>query len=193
MVRQWFSISAVLATAALMIACDASQARERRFRRWRGNYDNSTVMTSTQGSPGTEVTQATEPTQPTESVAVRQRRFGRRYTTYPATQTATVSGTDTRQAFYPPAGRESPVLLTLRVPAQAEILFDGEKTMQKGALRTFISPPLSPDGKYAYEIKANWTEDGQPRSDTRKVDVRAGQNLTVDFTKPVADKTKTTR
>jgi uncharacterized protein (TIGR03000 family) len=175
MVRQWFSISAVLAMLALMVASDSSQGRERRLlRRFRGYNDNA-VMTNV---PTTEM----------QTVAVRQRGNGRRYRAYPESQLAMGPQTEFRRSFYVAPGQPAPVYLTLRVPPQADILIDGEKTIQKGAVRQYVSPPVATDGKFSYEITAKWTDDGKPLSQTRKVAVRGGQEVTVDLRKPMQEK-----
>jgi uncharacterized protein (TIGR03000 family) len=73
------------------------------------------------------------------------------------------------------------VLLNVRVPSNAQVWFDGENTQQRGDLRRFVSPPLDPGKTFTYEIKASWTENGRQVERTRKVHVRAGQRLNVDF------------
>jgi uncharacterized protein (TIGR03000 family) len=181
MVRQWFSVSAVLAVSALLVAGDASQARERRLlRRFRGDSDNVVMAGS-----------------PTESYwVVRERRFGRRGRVYAETYVTEGTQTGVRRAMYlapESTTAPSPVLLDVRAPADTEILFDGAKTVQKGTLRRFISPPINPGHEYTYEILAKWKENGQERSQTRKVDVRAGQTLMVDLTKPAEENAKTRR
>jgi uncharacterized protein (TIGR03000 family) len=73
------------------------------------------------------------------------------------------------------------VLITVRVPANAQIWFDGEKTNQMGSMRTFISPALNPDRDFVYHIRAQWTENGQTVDKTRRIDVHAGDRLFVNF------------
>jgi uncharacterized protein (TIGR03000 family) len=198
MVRHWFSLCAVLAVATLMVTSDASQARERRlFRRWRG--DNA-FMTSTQTTETVMVRErrlgrrfrtysyaeeSMVSSVPTYGPVVRERRLGRRFRSYPEPIVTAPPQMEARRSLYEPPAQPTPAYLTLRVPAQAEISFDGEKTMQKGALRRYISPPVNPSGMYTYEIKAKWMQDGQERVVTRNVDVRAGEQLQVDLTRPV--------
>ncbi len=71
--------------------------------------------------------------------------------------------------------------VTVLVPADAVVLFDGEATSLTGSTRTFISPPLEAGSKYRYEITAKWTANGKPVEKTRKVPVTAGARVTVDF------------
>jgi uncharacterized protein (TIGR03000 family) len=79
------------------------------------------------------------------------------------------------------AARTAPVYLDVRVPANAEVIVETEKTKQTGARRSFISPPITTGRNYVYEIKAKWLENGQEVVRTRQVDVRGGQQVMVDF------------
>jgi uncharacterized protein (TIGR03000 family) len=96
------------------------------------------------------------------------------------------------RAFYPPlAGTEftdvsAPavnrgVWITVRVPWDATIWFDDTRTTQKGELRYFVSPPLTPGRDFFYEIKAKWTEDGKEVTRSRQVTVHAGDVINVSF------------
>jgi uncharacterized protein (TIGR03000 family) len=158
MLRRWLGIALVLAVAATMLAADAAQARERRMRGRRArNYDSGSSYSS-ESSPG-----------------------------YMVMGTYTDAGV--RQSFYyapdstPPSTRNAPVLIDVRTPPDAQILFDGQKTTQTGMTRSFVSPPLKPGQNFSYEIKAKWTEDGKEFSRTRKVPVHSGEWLIVDLTR----------
>jgi uncharacterized protein (TIGR03000 family) len=71
--------------------------------------------------------------------------------------------------------------MNVRVPADAVIWFEGSKTGQRGATRTFVSPPLERGQGFTYEIRARWTKDGKEVEQTRRVRVRAGEYVDVDF------------
>lgn len=95
-----------------------------------------------------------------------------------------------RQGLLNPTARSEPIdeplaegtaLLTIRVPAEAEIWISGQKTNQQGVWRRFVSPTLTADGMFFYEIRARWQQDGKPIERTKEVDVRRGDRLTVDF------------
>jgi uncharacterized protein (TIGR03000 family) len=73
-------------------------------------------------------------------------------------------------------------LIDVRVPPDAQVTFDGDATTQTGPNRVFSSPPLEAGKSYHYDVKARWTQNGRPVERTRRVDVRAGQRTTVDFT-----------
>jgi uncharacterized protein len=78
------------------------------------------------------------------------------------------------------AGGAQPVRVTINVPADAEVWFDGVKTKQTGTSRTFVSAPLAP-GKYSYEVRVLWTKDGRAFSQTQQVDVQPGANVELTF------------
>jgi len=73
------------------------------------------------------------------------------------------------------------VLLNVSVPAGAEIWFEGTRTVQRGRLRQFISPPLIPGREYSYDVKARWTENGKELTQTRHLVVQAGDVMSVSF------------
>jgi uncharacterized protein (TIGR03000 family) len=75
---------------------------------------------------------------------------------------------------------DSTVHVTVRVPADAKLWFDGSITKSTGPVREFQSPSLSP-GQYTYEIRARWTENGRDITQAQKVAVSPGSHTTVDF------------
>jgi uncharacterized protein (TIGR03000 family) len=81
----------------------------------------------------------------------------------------------------PPRQDNDGILFEVRVPANADIWFDGNRTTQKGSLRQFASPPLDPNGAYSYEIRARWMENGRQVDRTEKVTGHSGERMTVDF------------
>jgi uncharacterized protein (TIGR03000 family) len=75
--------------------------------------------------------------------------------------------------------------LRVHVPAEAEVWLEGKKCQQTGPVREFVSPPLAPDSRYAYEVRARWTEpDGTPVEQTQTVEVQAGRYARVAFPLP---------
>jgi uncharacterized protein (TIGR03000 family) len=77
--------------------------------------------------------------------------------------------------------------IQVRVPAAAEIWFDGDKTSQSGAVRDFVSPALQTGRSFTYEIRARWTDDsGKVIDKTKQVKVEAGKQSTADFLSPDA-------
>jgi uncharacterized protein (TIGR03000 family) len=78
------------------------------------------------------------------------------------------------------------VVVEARVPAGAEIWFDGERTAQTGTDRVFTSPPLAPGMTYHYEVVARWTENGRLVQQAQRVAVRAGDRVRLTFPRPPA-------
>jgi uncharacterized protein (TIGR03000 family) len=75
-------------------------------------------------------------------------------------------------------------LLTVTIPASAELLVDGVKTKQTGEVRRFQSPALPVGKRFVYKLKATWKDDaGKEVVREKTVRVMAGQETTVDFTK----------
>jgi len=72
--------------------------------------------------------------------------------------------------------------IEVRVPANAEVFFDGHKTNQNGSVRYFESPELDPNQNFTYSVRARWNENGQDVERTKQITVRAGQTEMVDFT-----------
>jgi uncharacterized protein (TIGR03000 family) len=55
-------------------------------------------------------------------------------------------------------------------------------TDETGPSRQFQSPPLEPGRTYSYDVRATWrTEDGQEVARNRRLTVRAGDHLELDF------------
>jgi len=94
----------------------------------------------------------------------------------PTERTAAYSGATPAQ--------QATALVTVYVPADAEVFLDGAPTTETGAERRFVTPPLTVGAKYSYSIRARWQQDGQTVEQTRKVPVTGGANVSVDFTKP---------
>ena len=99
----------------------------------------------------------------------------------------------TYQAFYPPAsaapaGGEQVVHFDIRVPDDAKIWFDDEKTTQTGPSREFVSPPLASGREYSYEVRAQWTENGREVTQSRRVAFRAGERVSIAFPEKTPEK-----
>jgi uncharacterized protein (TIGR03000 family) len=73
--------------------------------------------------------------------------------------------------------------LVARVPADAELWFDGHRTSQSGTERIFHTPPLTRGQGYHYTVRARWMRDGETMDQTQRVSVSAGSRTTVFFPK----------
>jgi uncharacterized protein (TIGR03000 family) len=81
--------------------------------------------------------------------------------------------------------------IEVRVPANAEVSFQGVAMAQRGSVRQFVSPPLAQGQDYSYEVRAHWQDNGREVNETRRVQVRAGGRSTVDFLTPAPTATTT--
>jgi uncharacterized protein (TIGR03000 family) len=79
------------------------------------------------------------------------------------------------------AGTDETAHITVTVPPDAKVWFDGALTTSTGSRREFQSPELKPGQKYHYNVKAQWNENGHQMTKTRKVEVMAGATARVDF------------
>jgi len=83
-------------------------------------------------------------------------------------------------AITQPRGDEA--MVRVLVPnADARVTFDGYQTQQRGMQRTFTTTLPERNKDFTYMVRATWTEDGREMKRERKVKVRAGQPVTVDF------------
>jgi len=72
------------------------------------------------------------------------------------------------------------------LPEDAEIWFEDAPTTQKGTLRQFVSPPLTPGKEYKYNVRVAWLEEGKKVSQAHTFPVRAGDIHCIDLVKAEA-------
>jgi uncharacterized protein (TIGR03000 family) len=77
--------------------------------------------------------------------------------------------------------------LTVNVPADARLWIEGTPTTRTGPVRQFGSPPLAPGGRYSYQVRASWDENGHEVTQAQQVEITAGAHVEVKF--PVLPKT----
>jgi uncharacterized protein (TIGR03000 family) len=95
------------------------------------------------------------------------------------------------QSFYSgPSPTTGKADLTVKVPADAQVWLGSLQSGQTGAERRFSFPALPP-GSNMFTLRATWTENGQAVTREKQVDMKAGGNETVDFTKAGEDKPRT--
>jgi len=97
-----------------------------------------------------------------------------------------LAGTGEVQANEPMASGR-PVLLSLSVPADAEIWIEGMKTKQTGASRQFLSPPLEPNKRYVYTLRMR----SGGKEETKQVFVRGGERVNLNYTGQGEEVTRT--
>jgi len=88
-----------------------------------------------------------------------------------------------RPSYYiAPAVVDQTVSVTVLVPTvDAQVWFENAATQQQGMERLFSSAPLQPNQTFVYTIKARWMQGGQAVTQERRVNVQAGQSVTVNF------------
>lgn len=104
--------------------------------------------------------------------------------TKPATLSATVSSSSARRYVDYYTRRAAPsdenrAHLHVNLPADAELWLNGQRMHRTGAEREFITPQLQEGETYAYQIKARWTQEGQPQEETLEVKVRANKTTNI--------------
>ncbi len=73
----------------------------------------------------------------------------------------------------------APAKVTMIVPADAKVFFDGDATTQTGTERTYLSPALPRGKQFHYNVLVRWTENGKAVEQTRRVTVRAGSRVRI--------------
>jgi uncharacterized protein (TIGR03000 family) len=71
--------------------------------------------------------------------------------------------------------------VTVKLPANAELWFDGKKMKTPGRVREFDTPGLTPGHQYTYKVKARWKQNGHTVTQTRQVALSAGAHVRVNF------------
>jgi uncharacterized protein (TIGR03000 family) len=74
--------------------------------------------------------------------------------------------------------------ITVTVPQDAEVWFEGSPTSATGTVREYQSPPLAPGNRYAYEVRARWNKNGREVTQTQRVEATAGSRVGVNFPAP---------
>jgi uncharacterized protein (TIGR03000 family) len=71
--------------------------------------------------------------------------------------------------------------VTVKLPADAKLYVDGKPTELASESRAWESTRLDDDREYYYDVTVEVTRDGQKQTQTKRVLVRAGQKVRVDF------------
>jgi uncharacterized protein (TIGR03000 family) len=101
----------------------------------------------------------------------------------PANYDPTFAGVQTQSAYAPSAIAPTQAKVVVRLPANAQLWVDDYQSQQSGPVRELTTPAtLEPGKPYHYTLKAQWTQDGQPVTQERKVTFQAGQRIAVDLT-----------
>jgi len=87
-------------------------------------------------------------------------------------------------SYQPPQQDNLTANVTVTLPADAELWFNGTKLNSTGTVREFRTPPLALGHKYTYDIRARWNEDGHPVTQTQEVTVTPGGLVRLEFPIP---------
>jgi uncharacterized protein (TIGR03000 family) len=87
------------------------------------------------------------------------------------------SGTIAEELLPPPDA----ALIVVKIPAEAQLWFNGSPTAQGGTYRRFISPPLEKGHVFDYTIRVHWRLDDVALDRSAKIQVEPGKAVTVDF------------
>jgi len=72
--------------------------------------------------------------------------------------------------------------ITVQVPANAELYFQGERMTKTGTVRDFVTPALLTSRTYTYDVRAVWEDkDGRPVVRERQLTVRSGDKIDLDM------------
>jgi uncharacterized protein (TIGR03000 family) len=71
--------------------------------------------------------------------------------------------------------------VVVKLPADARLFVDARALTLTGAERKFVSPELPTDQEFVYRFRAEYERNGETLSVTKKVPVRAGATVTVEF------------
>lgn len=83
-----------------------------------------------------------------------------------------------------PAVQTTSARLVVTLPGDATLKIDGRATTSTSGQRVFQTPALEPGKTFHYTLEAEVVRDGQARTVTRKVAVRAGEETRVDLEVP---------
>jgi uncharacterized protein (TIGR03000 family) len=72
-------------------------------------------------------------------------------------------------------------LLSVKVPADAKVFVNDRETTSTGSDREYISHELANGARYNYTVRAEYVRDGKPVSETKTVQLTAGQTAGLDF------------
>jgi uncharacterized protein (TIGR03000 family) len=82
----------------------------------------------------------------------------------------------------------APAKVIVEVPAEATLFANGHKTQQTTATRKFTTPELIPGERYHYVFTVEAMIDGKMITEEKEVEVFAGGEIHVDFTRAFASK-----
>lgn len=83
-----------------------------------------------------------------------------------------------------PSSASTASTITITLPTEATLLFNGTVAKGTGSIRMYNTPPLQPGVDYAYDLTAEVMRGGKVERITKRVVVRAGEKSAVTLTTP---------
>jgi uncharacterized protein (TIGR03000 family) len=82
-------------------------------------------------------------------------------------------------------GKSASATIELRLPANSQFWFERAPTSLTGAVRHFVTPPLTPGHTYTYTVRVRWVAaDGVVYDMTRQVEVEPGRETVAGIIEP---------
>jgi uncharacterized protein (TIGR03000 family) len=83
--------------------------------------------------------------------------------------------------------------ISVRLPADAQLTFDGQGTRSTSDHRVFTTPPLEVGKTFEYTLSVKFVGEGKTTTVEQKIYVKAGQETTALFYLPMADSSSVAR
>jgi uncharacterized protein (TIGR03000 family) len=82
----------------------------------------------------------------------------------------------------------APATIVVTIPAAAKLTIDSNPTRSTDAVRTFVTPALEAGQDYYYSLQAEMVVDGETKTTTQRIMVRAGETsrVAIEFQSAVA-------
>ncbi|WP_417732494.1 TIGR03000 domain-containing protein [Rosistilla oblonga] len=85
------------------------------------------------------------------------------------------------------ASSTSEALLTMEVPADADVYVNGTKTRSTGAHRQFVSRGLTPGYAYSYDVRIEHTVNGELVTESKVVRLHGGETRSLVYSAPAVE------
>lgn len=108
----------------------------------------------------------------------------------PSNSGTTASGEEASTSPSGPNSADSPAQITVQMPENAEIWFDGVKRDETGSVRHFTTPMLTAGRHYTHEVHARWKDGDTMIDQTKQVTFGAGDKLDMTFPVPAGSAEK---
>jgi uncharacterized protein (TIGR03000 family) len=93
----------------------------------------------------------------------------------------TILGSVPREGSAEEKGDKKPVVIVVRLPADADLFIGGVKSKQQSAVREFDTPPLSPGKKYSYSVKGVWKDGEKEEIRETTIIIQAGETKEINL------------